>query len=58
MAPTLPIVFDNDGELFKQFGVNQVPTITLIEPNGKVSLKSSIQDDDFQATLETISKLK
>lgn len=55
---TLPIVFDNDGELFKQFGVNQVPTITLIEPNGKVSLKSSIQDDDFQATLETISKLK
>ncbi|MDG9669531.1 redoxin domain-containing protein [Hahella sp. CR1] len=53
-----PIVFDDDGELFKQFGVNQIPTITVIEPNGVISLKSSIQDEDFDITLQTISSFK
>lgn len=55
---TMPIVFDADGDLFKLFGINQVPTITLIEANGKVSLKSSIQDADFESTLKMLSKLK
>lgn len=55
---TMPIVFDRDGELFKQFGVNQVPSISLIDADGKVILKSSIQDDDFDAVLHTISALK
>lgn len=55
---TLPIVFDQDGSLFKQFGVNQVPTITLIDPDGKVTVKSSIQDDDFSQALKTISSFK
>ncbi|MDE8604846.1 redoxin domain-containing protein [Marinomonas sp. RSW2] len=55
---SLPIVFDADGSLFKQFGVNQLPTITLIDPDGKVSLKSSIQDDDFGVALKTISTFK
>lgn len=55
---TLPIVFDKTGNLFTQFDVNQLPTIILIDANGKISLKSSIQDDDFAAALHTISKLK
>lgn len=55
---TMPIVFDADGELFKAFGVNQLPTITVIEANGKMSLKSSIQDDDFDAALQVISATK
>ncbi|MFA7556060.1 MAG: redoxin domain-containing protein [Spongiibacteraceae bacterium] len=55
---TLPIVFDEEGTLFKTFGVNQVPTIMLIDPNGKVTVKSSIQDDNFDATLENLSHLK
>ncbi|WLQ16307.1 TlpA disulfide reductase family protein [Hahella aquimaris] len=57
-ANTPPIVFDDDGELFKQFGVNQIPTITVIEPNGVISLKSSIQDEDFDTALHTISSFK
>ncbi|ABC30088.1 Thiol-disulfide isomerase and thioredoxins [Hahella chejuensis KCTC 2396] len=55
---SMPIVFDEDGKLFKQFGVNQVPTIAVIEPDGIVSLKSSIQDDDFDAALKTIANFK
>jgi peroxiredoxin len=54
---TLPIVFDEKGELFKLFGVNQVPTIILIDETGKVSLKSSIQDEDFNQSLRTISSV-
>ncbi|MCE9687747.1 redoxin domain-containing protein [Shewanella sp. AS16] len=55
---SMPIVFDKEGDLFKQFGVNQVPSITLIDADGKVSLKSSIQDEDFDAALHAISTLK
>jgi thiol-disulfide isomerase/thioredoxin len=55
---TLPIVFDQQSDVFTQFGVNQLPTIILIEPDGKVSLKSSIQDDNFDAALQMISALK
>jgi thioredoxin-related protein len=50
-------VFDEKGELFKLFGVNQVPTIILIDEMGKVSLKSSIQDEDFNQSLRTISSV-
>lgn len=55
---TLPIVFDKDSSLFKLFGVNQLPTITLIDSEGKVTMKSSIQDGDFSQALETISSFK
>ncbi|MFC6631845.1 TlpA family protein disulfide reductase [Microbulbifer taiwanensis] len=55
---TMPIVFDEDGDLFKQFGINQIPTIAVIDPDGKVSLKSSIQDDGFDTALHTISTFK
>lgn len=54
---TLPILFDKEGEIFKQFGVNQMPTITLIDPDGKISVKSSVQDENFEETLQAISTL-
>ncbi|MBU2704978.1 TlpA family protein disulfide reductase [Zooshikella marina] len=55
---TMPIVFDKDGALFKQFGVSQIPTIAIIDPDGKISLKSSIQNGDFYSVLQTISNVK
>lgn len=54
---TMPIIFDQDSDLFTQFGVNQIPTIILIEPDGTISLKSSIHDADFDAALHAISTL-
>ncbi|MEZ8714226.1 redoxin family protein [Vibrio alginolyticus] len=55
---SLPIVFDQNGEIFEQFGVNQLPTITLINKNGSIQLKSSLQDEDFSKTLDIISNLQ
>ncbi|WP_246847742.1 redoxin family protein [Vibrio crassostreae] len=55
---TLPIVFDADGELFKSFGVNQIPTITLIDADGTINVKSSIQDSDFDKAIDAVSNLK
>jgi thiol-disulfide isomerase/thioredoxin len=32
---TLPIVFDKNGELFKEYGIQDVPTIVLLDKQGK-----------------------
>lgn len=54
---TLPIVFDQSGDIFKRFGVNQIPTIVLINKNGEIYSHSSIQDDDFYQVMKSISAM-
>ncbi|WP_448546647.1 TlpA family protein disulfide reductase [Thalassotalea fusca] len=53
---TRPIIFDHDGELFKLFNVNQLPTVLLIDANGEITSKASIQDANFNAVLKSITQ--
>lgn len=51
---SLPIVFDRDGKLFEMFGVNQIPTIILIDNDGKIQSKVSVQDSEFEDALKSL----
>ncbi|WP_345882062.1 redoxin domain-containing protein [Shewanella algae] len=50
----LPIVFDEEGSLFGQFGVTQLPTIVFIDESGKVTEKVSRQALDFAERLQVL----
>ncbi|QYK04371.1 TlpA family protein disulfide reductase [Shewanella zhangzhouensis] len=52
--PQLPIVFDEQGSLFGQFGVTQLPTIVYIDEAGKVTEKVSLQAPDFIPRLQSL----
>ncbi|ELE2163934.1 redoxin domain-containing protein [Vibrio fluvialis] len=51
---SLPIVFDGDGKLFEVFGVNQIPTIILMDKSGRIESKVSVQDSEFENVLTSL----
>ncbi|EKO3931031.1 redoxin domain-containing protein [Vibrio fluvialis] len=51
---SLPIVFDGDGKLFEAFGVNQIPTIVLMDKSGRIESKVSVQDSEFENVLTSL----
>ncbi|MGR2770093.1 redoxin domain-containing protein [Photobacterium ganghwense] len=51
---SLPIVFDGNGKLFEKFDVNQIPTIILIDKNGRIESKVSVQDSEFEIVLASL----
>ncbi|MCH4294898.1 redoxin family protein [Shewanella sp. 3B26] len=53
-APRLPIVFDEQGSLFGQFGVSQLPTVVYIDEHGKVTEKVSPKAPDFSERLNAL----
>ena len=51
---SLPIVFDSDGKLFEMFGVNQIPTVVLVDKDGRIQSKASVQDSEFEDYLNSL----
>lgn len=51
----LPLIYDNDGELFRAFSVRQIPTIILIDKSGKVSKVIDPHTASVEAALDSAS---
>lgn len=44
LKPSYPLVFDSKGETMKELGISALPTVLLIDPQGKLVGRSSLTD--------------
>lgn len=48
---TIPLSLDETGALFRQFGVKEVPTLIVVDPNGRISARIDDVSDDLASQL-------
>lgn len=50
-ALTIPLHLDSDGRLFRSFGVQDVPTLVVIDPSGRVTHRIGPSDKDLNLAI-------
>jgi len=54
----VPLTLDTSGRLFRAFGVRDVPTVVLLDAQGKVAAKLGPRDRGLEAALRTLESKK
>jgi quercetin dioxygenase-like cupin family protein/peroxiredoxin len=54
----VPLTLDTSGRLFRAFGVRDVPTVVLLDAQGKVAAKLGPRDRGLEAALRTLEAKK
>jgi peroxiredoxin len=52
----LPLVLDADGALFRAFGVHQMPTVALLDPDGRLVRLLGPEDRDLAAAVRALPR--
>jgi hypothetical protein len=52
----LPLVLDVDGALFRAFGVHQMPTVALLDPEGRLVRLVGPEDRDLAAAVRALPR--
>jgi peroxiredoxin len=51
----IPLAFDADGALFRAFGVHQMPTVVLLDPDGRVARVLGPDDRDLAGAVRAVT---
>lgn len=52
----IPLALDADGALFRAFGVHRMPTVVLLDPDGRVARVLGPDDRDLASAVRALAR--